>query len=77
MSYDHWKTTNPADEFLGDAEQPGKPRIKTVHEYPPIPIRDFDWCAYLDGEEERGEYGYGRTEAEAIADFLENYGEDQ
>ena len=44
-------------------------RIITVHEYPPIPIRDFDWCAYHDGEEESGHYGWGRTERDAIEDL--------
>lgn len=43
---------------------------------PPIPTRQFDWCAYYDGEEEAGGYGYGATEAEAIADFNENCRED-
>lgn len=51
--------------------------IVTSHVYPPIPIRDFDWCAYFDGEEERGHYGYGRTEAEAKQDLLDNYAEDE
>lgn len=37
--------------------------------YPPIPIRQFDWCAYLDGTEEEGPYGWGKTEAEAILDL--------
>lgn len=41
--------------------------------YPPIPIRTMDWCAYYDGQEELGHYGYGRTEAEAIADLVNNY----
>lgn len=50
--------------------------IKTDHVYPPIPIREFDWCAWYDGEEELGHYGYGRTEAEAIADLEENYGQE-
>lgn len=42
--------------------------------YPPIPVRSFDYCAHFDGEEENGHYGYGygSTEAEAIADFVEN-----
>ena len=35
----------------------------------PVPTDRFDWSAYYDGEEERGRYGYGRTEQEAIADF--------
>lgn len=49
--------------------------IKTEHVYPPIPIRSFDWCAWFDGmdEETRG-HGWGKTEAEAIADLKETYG---
>lgn len=52
------------------------PRIITDHIYPPIPIRDFDWMAYHGGEEERGEYGYGRTEGEAIVDLTDNFPRD-
>jgi hypothetical protein len=44
-------------------------RIITVHEYPPIPDRRWDWRAFHDGEEERGHYGWGRTELEAIEDL--------
>ena len=51
-------------------------KIVTSHDYPPIPDRSMDWCAYYDGEEEAGGYGYGPTEAEAISDFIENYQED-
>lgn len=45
------------------------PKIITRFEHPPILIRSFDWCAHYDGEEEAGNYGWGRTEAEAIQDF--------
>lgn len=41
-------------------------KIVTVFYQPPIPLRQFDWVAYQDGEEESGVYGYGRTEREAI-----------
>ena len=51
-------------------------KIVTRFVYPPIPIRDYDWCAYYDGEEEAGHYGYGSTEEEAIKDFIENCAED-
>lgn len=51
-------------------------KIITSNIYPPIPWRDFDWCAYFDGEEEYGHYGYGRTEQAAIDDLLANYGEE-
>ena len=57
-------------------------RIVTHYDPPPIPLRRFDWCAYRDGYEGptifsdgsiecRGDpIGFGRTEAEAIADLL-------
>jgi len=44
-------------------------RLITNHIYPPIPVRDFDWCAYRDGEEESGHCGWGKTQAEAIEDL--------
>ena len=44
-------------------------KIITHNIFPPIPDRTHDWCAYRDGEEENGNYGYGRTEQEAIADL--------
>lgn len=50
-------------------------KIVTAHVYPPIPTRSSDWCAHYDGEEEAGNYGWGSTEAEAIADFIDNCAE--
>lgn len=47
------------------------PRIVTHFICPPIPYRGNDWCAYRDGQEEAGGYGYGATEAEAIQDLLD------
>lgn len=47
-------------------------KIVTSYINPPIPIRSNDWCAHYDGEEEAGFYGWGATEAEAVADFIEN-----
>ena len=41
-------------------------QIVTKHIYPPIPLRSFDWCAYQEGTEEDGPYGYGATETEAL-----------
>jgi len=49
-------------------------KIVTTYLYPPIPTRDHDWCAHYEGEEEAGGYGYGATEAEAIADFISQQG---
>lgn len=41
--------------------------------WPPIPIRQFDWCAYYDDTEETGHYGYGETEQTAIQDLIDNH----
>lgn len=47
--------------------------IVTRHWAKPMPDRRFDWVAFLEGQEERGEYGHGPTEAEAISDLVNNY----
>jgi hypothetical protein len=50
-------------------------KIITNFDYPPIPIRQFDWSAVTDNydgaEDSHCPIGHGRTEAEAIADLLE------
>jgi hypothetical protein len=51
-------------------------KIKTNFEYPPIPIRDFDWSAidddtYDGAEDSHCPIGWGRTEEEAIADLMQ------
>jgi hypothetical protein len=52
----------------------GSPRkIVTRNICPPIPLRQFDWRAFLEGEEETGRHGYGPTEAEAISDLVNNH----
>lgn len=51
-------------------------KIVTSNPYPPIPTRALDWCTHYDGEEEAGNYGWGRTEAEAIQDFIDNCKDD-
>lgn len=40
-------------------------RIRTEFIHPPIPVRHFDWVAWIDGDEESGQYGHGTTEQEA------------
>jgi hypothetical protein len=76
MTYDHWKTTNPADAELGNTHNDHS-RIVTSYWAKPIPVRQFDWAASYDGDEPNDAgsmaIGYGRTEAEAIADLLDNY----
>lgn len=51
----------------------GEMKIKTNFEYPPIPVRRFDWHA-IDDDTYDGHgspIGYGATEAEAIADLMD------
>lgn len=46
-------------------------RIITWHAYPPIPIRSHDWAAYRENDvEDASRYGWGHTEAEAVAELL-------
>ena len=54
-------------------------KVETNHDYPPIPIRSMDWSATspdIDGDWDGERYipshpiGHGRTEQEAIADYL-------
>lgn len=51
-------------------------KIITAHDYPPIPVRSFDWSAVLDGYDGAPDAGFqpvghGATEREAIEDLLE------
>ena len=49
--------------------------IRTSFIYPPIPTRQFDYCAWYDDEgEEAGRYGQGATELEAIEDLKYRFG---
>ncbi len=44
-------------------------KIVTVNVCPPIPCRDFDWCAHFDDNDEDGPVGWGSTPEEAIDDL--------
>ena len=46
-------------------------KIITEFVYPPIPLRDWDWSATLDGYEPGDPIGRGPSEAAAIADLQE------
>lgn len=52
-------------------------KIITNNVYPPIPVRCFDWCAYFEGEEESGNYGWGETAEAAIKDLKQRYEDEQ
>lgn len=44
-------------------------KVIVSHNYPPIPVREFDYVAYYEGQEESGHYGYGASERAAILDL--------
>jgi len=46
-------------------------KIVVEHINPPIKIRQCDWCAWFDGDEEVGPWGYGENERAAIKDLME------
>jgi hypothetical protein len=45
--------------------------IVTDYIFPPIPLRDFDWCAYDEDDAEAGNCGWGKTREEAIKNLKE------
>jgi hypothetical protein len=46
-------------------------KIVTSFDYPPIPTRDCDWSAVLDGYDAGDPIGRGPTETAAVADLLQ------
>ena len=44
-------------------------KIITRYDYPPIPVRNYDWSAIREDYDEGGLIGYGKTEQEAIDDL--------
>lgn len=48
-------------------------KIVITFEYPPIPVRGFDWRAGFYGCEEDGKDGFGITPIIALAELLQNY----
>ena len=59
-----------ACEERDDAEHFTGNRIRTSFVNPPLPIRHFDWVAWIDGDEETGLAGNGKTEQEAIDELI-------
>jgi len=48
-------------------------KIVTTHECPPVPARNFDWRAGIEGREEDGADCFGETEAEAVIAFTQEH----
>lgn len=51
-------------------------KIITINVRPPIPVRDCDWMARFDGDEEGGPRGFGETEEAAVSDLTDNFPDD-
>jgi len=49
--------------------------IKATYVHPPIPVRDRDWCACIDGDEEIGPYGWGATSRAAELNLIDQLDE--
>lgn len=53
----------------------GRGKASVHHIYPPIPVRDFDWCATFDNDEPNDSgsmmVGYGKTQVDALSDLLD------
>lgn len=47
-------------------------KILTSYYLKPIPMRHFDWIAWIDGMEEEGPYGNGETKEESLSSLLES-----
>jgi hypothetical protein len=46
-------------------------KTRTIYDPPPIPYRSRDWCAFEEGHQEYGPFGWGETEQEALKDLAE------
>jgi len=49
---------------------PIQDKIITSYDFPPIPIRDYDWSAIREDYEPSDLIGTGRTEKDAIEDLV-------
>jgi hypothetical protein len=75
---DHILSDLRAAGALADTTNDNTRPVVTSHVFPPIPCRDFDWCAHFDDVgADCSPHGWGRTEAEAKQDLLDNYGDDE
>lgn len=52
-------------------------KIVTNHEYPPIPLRQFDWSACTDNYEPGAPLEHGETETEAVDNLLKHWCKNQ
>lgn len=64
------------DALIARMDAIGRGKITVRFIYPPIPQREFDWCATFDNDEPDDDgnmlAGYGRTQLDALNDLLDN-----
>jgi len=70
-----WDHAEEPESEEGTEASPDNPArhavaIKVEYTHPPIPIREFDWCAYRDGYEPGNLMGHGKTKEAAIANLI-------
>lgn len=58
--------TNPTPNPRGASAHAQHLKIVLEYVHPPIPIRNFDWCATFEGYEPGDAQGFGVTEQEAV-----------
>ena len=58
-------------ENAQDSQTETRPPIRVSFYAPPIPMRDFDWCATTDDYEPGHPIGYGARRQEAVIDLME------
>ena len=63
-SITHWQ------HYLTHLKNKIMAQITTIYEYPPIPIRDYDWSAIRKDYEGGDLIGHGRTAQDAIEDLI-------
>lgn len=56
--------------FLSDGKTKTMNKIIKSYDYPPIPIRNYDWSAIREDYESGDLIGYGRTEQDAKDDLV-------
>lgn len=62
---------NMAFDAAWDAKlEEEQPKIEVEYLNPPIPIRDYDWHAWRDGQEEGKFHGWGSSSVNAVDDLL-------
>ena len=76
LTNDFYNSMDEAVEKLRENQRnQSEEKIITSHDYPPIPLRQYDWSAIRDSYDAGDAIGYGATEQEAIDNLKEQENE--